>query len=348
MRQLVQTFLIDMRMSIRSFMGGFVVIVPILILVVLRAFIPSVESTSATFAVVVRGPNAVEPGLVDALDQFADVYQYDSVEEMDQKLRGTGSVEGLYWDPQADQYVSVVERTRQSNTIFSNGARVVRQYTYARMNAGADRITNFSHRVPPELSDRTKLSPVATVGGAIFFAYMSLMFGFLIGLSLVNDKEEGTDRAIKVTPVTKFDYFVGRSIFPFLLTLAYAIVGVLALRLTSVDLLQTYVAAIASFSVTLLIGLLLGGLAGNENVAIGIGKLLGMVLALSILGGILLPDGWTWAVWWSPIYWAFNVMRDIFTGVATWATVGWKSSVVVGVTGIYFLLLRGKIVKGLS
>jgi ABC-2 type transport system permease protein len=348
MRQLIQTFLIDMRMSARSFMAGFVVIVPTIVLVILRSFIPSVESTSATFAVVVDGPNAVEPGLIAALDEFADVFEYDTIDAMEQKLRGTGTVEGLYWDPDASQYVSVVERTQESNTVFSNGARVVRKYVHERSGEPPTRITHFSYGVPPELSDRTATSPVAVVGGAIFFAYISLMFGFLIGLALVNDKEEGTDRAIKVTPVTKFDYFVGHSIFPFLLTLLFAIVGLLGLRLGNVNMLQTYTATIASFSITLLIGLLLGGLGSNENEAIGIGKLIGMLLGLSILGGTLLPDNWMWAVWWSPVYWAFSVMRDIFSDTATWALVGWKSAVVVGLVGLYFILLRKKIIKGLS
>jgi ABC-2 type transport system permease protein len=348
MRQLIQTFLIDVRMSVRSFMGGFVVIVPIIILLVLRSFVPSVESTSANFAVVMSGSYAVEQGLVDMLSEFADVSEYDTIEAMEQKLRGTDSVEGLYRDPDTGQYVSVVERTRESNTIFSVGAQVVRQYMYDELIPGGGRITTFSSAVPPELSERTKTSPVATVGGAIFFAYVSLMFGFLIGLALVNDKEEGTDRAIKVSPVTKIDYFVGRSVFPFLLTLVYVVIGLVGLRLGHVNLLQTYTAAIASFSITLFTGLMLGGVANNENEAIGIGKLIGMLMALSILGGILLPDKWVWAVWWSPIYWSFSVMRDIISESATWAVVGWKSAVVIGTTGLYFLLLRKKIIKGLS
>ena len=189
---------------------------------------------------------------------------------------------------------------------------------------------------------------VATVGGAIFISFMSIMFGFLIGLGLVNDKEEGTDMAIKVSPVNKVDYFVGRSLFPFLLTVVYTAVGVFALRLGGVNMLQTYVVAIASFSTTLLIGMLLGGIGKNENEAIGIGKLSGMIIALSILGGTLLSDNWTWVVWWSPFFWTFDIMRDVFSDAATWGAVAWKSAAVMGTAGLWFLLFRKKIIKGLS
>ena len=124
---------------------------------------------------------------------------------------------------------------------------------------------------------------------------MAIIFGFLIGLNLVNDKEEGTDNAIKISPVSRVDYFVGKSIFPFLLTIGCVVIALLALRLIHVNILQTYAVAIVSFSTTLLLGLLLGALGKNDNKAIGIGKLGSMVVALSILGGTLLPDRWPWA-----------------------------------------------------
>ena len=348
MRQLVQTFLIDIRMSMKSFMGGYMLIVPAIILVVLRGFIPTVESTSANIAVVTSGPNAVEQPLVDSLDEFANVIVYDTVEDVEQKLRGTGSFEGLYWDPVEQQYVSLVERAREGNSVFSVGSRVVRQYTYRKLEPDGPSITRYSAGVPIELSDRSETSPVATEGGSIFVAFMSIIFGFMIGLNLVNDKEEGTDMALKVSPVSKVDYFVGKAIFPFILTLLYALIALAVLRLFHVNIIQTFAVAIASFASTLLVGLLLGALATNENEAIGIGKLVGMLVALSILGGTLLPDNWQWAVWWSPFYWVFDALGDVFNDSADWGSLGWKSAIIVGATGIYFLLLRKRIVKGLS
>jgi len=335
-------------MSVKGFMGGYLLIVPAAILIILRFFIPSVESTSANIAVVTEGANAVEQSLLESLDEFAHVVTFDTVERMEQKLRGTGSFEGLYWDPDAGQYVSVVERTRDGNTLFSVGARVVRQYEYRTLDPNGPTITHYSAGVPAELSDRSRISPVATVGGSIFVAFMTIVYGFMIGMNLVNDKEEGTDMALKVSPVSKFDYFVGKAIFPFLLTLLYAFITLAVLRLFNVNIFQTYAVAIASFACTLLVGLLVGAIATNENEAIGIVKLLGMVVGLSILGGTLLPDKWQWAVWWSPFYWIFDTLGDVFSETSTWGTLGWKSAVIIGAPAIYFLLLRKRIVKGLS
>ena len=241
MKQLVQLFLFDVKSSMKSFMGGYIIIVPMVILIILRMFLPSVANTTSTIAVVTEGPNAVEQGLIDELDAFADVKRYDTIDEMERKLRGTGSAEGLYWDPDADQFVSVVERTRESNTIFSVAARVVRQYTYQMDNPNAPRITRYSYGVPEELSDRTKTSPVATVGGSIFFAFMIIISGFLIGLNIITDKEMGTIQAIRISPADRVDYFLGKSIFPFLVLAVYTIVALLFLNLIHVNILQTYV-----------------------------------------------------------------------------------------------------------
>lgn len=348
MKQLMQTFLFDLRTSMNSFMGGYVVIVPVVILIILRTFLPSVESTSANIAIVASGPNAVAQDIIEELDSFADVSTYDTIEDMERKLRGAGSAEGLYWDPTAEQYVSVLERTSEGNTIFSVAARVIRQHTFRKNNSNAPYINQYTHGVPPELADRTKTSPVATIGGAIFIVFMLIISGFLIGLTIVNDKEEGTIQAIRISPVNKVDYFIGKSIYPLLVMLLYTIVGMLVLKLIHVNILQTYLVVVVSYSVALLFGLVLGALGKNENEAIGYGKLLSTIVALSILGGTLLPDKWQWAVWWSPLYWIYDILEEVFTESATWGVLGWKSAVVVGLTGIYFILLRKKIVKGLS
>ena len=348
MRQLTRVFLFDIKASMNSFMGAYMLIVPSVILFILRTFLPSVESTAANIAIVASGPNAVEQEIVETLHGFTDVTTYDTIEDMEQKLRGTGNVQGLYWDPVEEQYVSVLERTTESNTIFSAGTRVVRQHYFRKDNPNAPYINRYSYTVPPELSHRTRTSPVASTGGPIFIGFMLIISGFIIGMNIVNDKELGTIQAIRVSPASKVDYFAGKSIFPFLVTAFYTIVGLLMLKLIHVNILQTYLVVVVSFTVILLFGLVLGALGKNENEMIGYGKLLSMVVMLGVLGGTLLPDNWLWIVWWSPLYWVYDVLHEVFTESATWGGIGWKSAVILFTTGVYFLLLKKKIVRGLS
>lgn len=348
MKQLIQIFLMDMKMSVKSFMGGYMIIVPMVILIVLKFFLPSVESSTMSFAIVTEGPNAVDKELIEILDEFSDIYTYDSIEDMEQKLRDIGTIEGIYWDPTEEQYISVKERTIKEGTIFSNGAKVIRNYYYYKNYPNAPLVMVYSHGVPPELSDRTKTSPVSSTGGSIFIVYMTIITAFIIGLGVVNDKEYGTIMALQVSPVSKADYYIGKCIFPFIITALYTIISLLVLNLIHVNILQVYLVVVISFSITLLLGLLIGALGKNENEAIGIGKLLGMLGMLGILGGTLLPEAWKWVIWWSPFYWLFDILEEIFTETATWTTVAWKSGVVMGLTSIYFMLLRKKIIKGLS
>ena len=267
---------------------------------------------------------------------------------MEQKLRGTGTAEGLYWDPAAQQYVSVRERSLKGDTIFSVASRYIRQLYYQKNYPDASRITEFLHGVPAELSDRTKTPPVATMGGSIFIVFMIIVTAFIIGLGVVMDKEYGTDKALQASPLSKADYFIGKSIFPLFVMALYTILALLMLGLMHVNILQVYLVVLSSFTISLLFGLLIGALGKNENEAIGIGKLLSMVLMLAILGGTLLPENLQWLVWWAPIYWIYDILEEIFTETATWGSITWKSAVMVGLTGLYFMLLRKKIIKGLS
>ena len=348
MRQLIQMFKFDIKSTFKSFMGSYMIIVPMIMIIVLRFFLPSMDSTAATIAVVTEGPHAVKQEVIDELEAFAKVKTYATIEDMEKKLRGTDTVEGLYWDPDKGQYISVLERNIEKNTVFSSGARIVRQH-YAKGNF-PDRVkTNtFTYEVPEELSHRSKTSPVATMGGAMFLLFMSFISAFLIGLAVVNDKELGTDRALQITPLTKAEYYIGRSIFPLLVMAFYAIISLLILGLMHVNILQVYLVVISSFSITLLFGLLIGALAHNDNEAIGIGKMLGMLLMLSILGGTLLPDKWHWVVYWTPFYWVYDVLESVFTQTATWGDFAWKNALIIGICAVYFIVLKKKIVKGLS
>lgn len=348
MRQIIQMFLIDVRMSMKSFMGAYIVTVPLVILFVLRIFLPTVESTSATIAVVTEGPNAVEEEMIAKLEEYATVLSYSSIEAMKQKLRGTGSAEGLYRDPEAGQYVSVLEENIAGNTIFSVGARVIRRASYRQEYPDGRRLTSFTATVPEELSDRTENSPVATMGGAIFVVFLTIIAAFLIGLNIVNDKEYGTDKAIRASPVTTTEYYIGKSLFPLLVMVIYPVIAAIVLGLLEANLLQMYVGVILSFAISLFVGLLMGALGRNQNEAIGAAKSIAMVLMLAILGGALLPDNWQWVVYWVPAYWYYDLVEEIFTLQATWTSVAWKSAVMVGITGIYFLAMRKRFAKGLS
>jgi len=348
MKQLIQVFLTDVRMNLKHWMGAYMVIVPLAILLILKLFIPSVESTKATIAVVSEGVNAVESEMIVYLDDFAKIKEYPSIEEMENKLKGTGSVEGLYWNPDEEKYISVVEKAAKGKPVTSLASQVIRQKYYEDNYGETLGVMEFSSGVPDELSDRSETSPVASTGGSIFFVFMIIISGFIIGLGIVDDKENGTDRAILVSPVTKGEYFVGKSIYPLIIIAVYAIIGLLILGLMEVNILQVYTLVIVSFSTTLLFGLLLGALASNENEAIGVGKLLGWVVMLAILGGTMLPDNWQWAVWWAPFFWIFDMMEGVFTNNIEWIEIAWKSAITIGLTIVFTFLLRKKIIKGLS
>lgn len=350
MKQIVSMFVLDLKLNTKSFMGGYMLIVPMIILLVLQSFLPAVSESSVVVAIVNEGPNAVQldEKVFETLDRICDIQLVKNVEEMELVLLGTGEAEGLYWDPETERHISLLEMAKESNKAFSIAARIIRQGYFWKNYPNSTRITEFSYNVPPELSDRTATSPVATMGGAIFFVFMIIVSSFLIGLGIVNDKEYGTDLALRVSPVTKTDYLIGKSILPLAVLFIYAIIGLAFLGLLHVNILQVYLTCIVTFLLILLLGLIMGALGKNEIEGIGIGKVTGVFVMLVILGATLLPDGLKWIVYWAPFYWVYDIFRSIFTETMTWFDFLWKSGLVLGITGVFFFLLRGKIIKGLS
>lgn len=348
MKQLVQMIIFDIKMNFKNFMGAYMIIFPALILAILRFFIPTVESTALTFAVVNQGKNAVEEWVIEDLSSIGEILYYPSIADMKLKLRDIGYVEGLYHDHSSGNYVSLLESTGEDNKVFSFAARFIRQAAYKRANPDAARLTEFSYQIPEELSDRTKTSPVATTGAASFILFISMLASFLIGLSIVNDKDFGTVLAIRVSPVSKADYFIGRSVFPLLIVLFYACASLLVLGLMHVNLLQVFTVVVSSFALTLVYGLLIGAVGKNEVEAMGFGKAVSIILILGVLGATLLPAEWHWTVWWSPVYWLFDALDAVFTETADWYLVLINSGLSIAISLIYFMILRNKILRGLS
>lgn len=348
MRQLAQMVLIDVRMSLKSFVAAYMLVAPLLILVVFRLFIPSVQGTTATIAAVTTGPEAVAEDLLADLDRLFDLEHYETVERMEARLRGAGTVEGLYREAESGTYVSVVEEGSAANERFSVGAAAVRQYLLDRDYPDRRRVVRFQTSVPDALLDRTGNSPVATNGGAIFITLSIIITAFSVGLSVVNDKEYGTDRALKVTPLTRVEYYVAKAVLPVAIMLIYPAITVLVLGLEGVNLGMLYLSVILAVPTALVLGLFLGAMATNETEAMGVGKTLSTLVLLAILGGVLLPAAWQWTVYWVPVYWLFDMVEGIFSAGAVWTEVLWKSGVMVGTTAVYFLLARRRFAKGLS
>jgi ABC-2 type transport system permease protein len=348
MKQLWRIFLFDIRMSFKNFMGAYLLIIPMVILLILRSFLPAVDSSSANFAVINEGPNAVDQELIATLDEIGDVSFYSTIEELEDRMAAIGEIEGLYWDPVAGQYVSLVEKTGEDNELFTLAARYIRQQYLGDNYPELPRMVSFSAAVPPELSDRTEISPVATMGGSLFIVFISIMTAFMMGLAIVEDKDQGTILALRISPVSSSDYYIGRSLFPFLVTIAYSIIGVFMLGLAGINIMQMLTVVIPSFATAMVLGLFIGGMGKNEIEAMGIGKVSAMLFMFVLVAAALLPDNWHWTLWWMPVYWIFDALEEVFIQQADWFSVGWKSLLALALAGGYFLLLRKRIVRGLG
>ena len=73
MRQLFQMFKFDLKSNMSGFMGAYMIIVPLIMILILRFFLPSMDSSAATIAVVTEGPHAVKQEVINELERSLSV-----------------------------------------------------------------------------------------------------------------------------------------------------------------------------------------------------------------------------------------------------------------------------------
>ena len=67
MKQLLNMFKFDIKSTFKSGMGAYMMVAPMIMIIVLKFFLPSMDSTSANMAVVTEGPNAVKQEVIAEL-----------------------------------------------------------------------------------------------------------------------------------------------------------------------------------------------------------------------------------------------------------------------------------------
>lgn len=155
--------------------------------------------------------------------------------------------------------------------------------------------------------------------GAFVALSVSFLASIIMGLHIIEDKETGMMQALGVTPLQRRTYVLARGLFVVGMALVAVFSSLLALGLTEYDLAQMVVATLASSLAAVLFGFVLGAASGNQITGIANLKFGFLLVLLPAVLTILLPEAWHMALYWLPSYWAFAGFKAILVEGATWA-----------------------------
>ncbi len=151
-------------------------------------------------------------------------------------------------------------------------------------------------------------SPVREYTAVFFLLGMFLIGGLFIGLSIVDDRQSGTIRALAVAPVNVVEYMIGKSMLGLLVVVALTLaVATILLGPAAVNYPLLLISVAASLGVAVLIGFLIGLISNNMITAIAIIKVIGLPITGIPIAALFLPDHLKWLLYPFPNYWSFEV-----------------------------------------
>lgn len=156
----------------------------------------------------------------------------------------------------------------------------------------------------------------------IIYAYLlvfpALLIGVMIGLLLLDEKDDGVHLALMTTPLEKKGYIAYRLLFPTMVSFFYAIVILPIVGFTSISFIPTLLIAIMMSLEAPMAALFISSFASNKIEGLTLAKTLS-VLILSPLLGYILKSIWRWAGAIFPYYWSIlSVVRAVEGGIGFW------------------------------
>ncbi|MBB3114742.1 fluoroquinolone transport system permease protein [Paenibacillus phyllosphaerae] len=175
-----------------------------------------------------------------------------------------------------------------------------------------------------------------------FFAAFLLLFipllpGSMVGLLMLDERDENMIAYYAVTPLSRVGYFRYRLFLPCLLTLLLSSAFILYSGITHLQIESLYIVALLVLEAPM-IALFLVSFASNKVEGLAMTKASGLLFAGPIVA-FFVPEPWTYAGAWIPTFWT---TQSYLAGIAenSWHAFGWFIGGGIFQTAIIGRLLR--------
>lgn len=324
MKRIFSIFKRDVSSSIRDFLIIYMICAPILLAIGLKFFIPSATSASLQFAVDERLGNTV----IDEFEKYGNVETYASIGEIKNRINKIDDIAGITFNDEGE--FRIILEGNESHDTQEVPRKIIRSL-----------VSDDESGVNYVVKDiGIKMSPIAWVGGISLIITAITMGGILIGLNIIEEKESRTIMALNVSPMGRIEFILGKGIIGMLIPIIDVFLILWILNMLDVNLTMIFVMTVASSLIGILIGFLIGVISPNQIAGIANMKVLFLVVGMSIIGAILLPESKHFLLYWAPTYWSFIGLKGILLRTISWHSLGVYILWILGLTSLIFVLLK--------
>ncbi len=332
MKRMLAIFRRDIYSSTRDFLILYMIIAPILLTVGLKFFIPSAASASLQFAL----NSKLGAEVIEEFEKYGSVELYSSDEEIKERVGKIDDIAGISINDKGN--FRIILEGNESHDTKEIPRKIVRSIV-----SGEEVDVNY------KVSDiGIQMSPIAWIGGISLIITAITMGGILIGLNIIEEKESKTVKALNVSPMSRLEFIMGKSFIGIIIPIIDVFAILWILNMLDVNLYMIAVMTLASSIIGVIVGFLIGVTSPNQIAGIANMKLLFLLVGMSIIGAILIPQSQHFFLYWVPTYWAFMGFKGIILKTITWSQLGIYVIWILGLTCGIFLLLKNRIRKGLA
>ncbi|MCH4887981.1 ABC transporter permease [Acidaminobacter sp. JC074] len=330
MKRILSIAIRDFKSSVRDFIALYIMVSPIVLAFLIASFVPATESGMMTLAV----DKSVTQETLSYVSPYAHVEVFDNRQDLEDRVNALDDVIGLVEDHGTYEILKEGNEQDDSSTLIINLIR----------KGISEKTGQFELKSEISFSDiGAEVSPVALIG-LISMAVLALVLGgMVVSMNIIEEKENMTFGALNATPLSRFEFIVGKSLAGSIIAVIQIIAMYFIFGFGHVDLLQVLFISIMGLSIVIIMGFILGLVSPSQMAALANMKILFLPISITIIGALMIPTSKHFVLWWSPFYWIYDGMTNIVNETATWPGLLIDGLGVTVITFIIFLIFRKKI-----
>lgn len=312
----------------------YIIVVPLLLAFGVRFFLPAVGQ--ATVNVVVT--EDMSPALITRLTDYVHVEVVADQAALERRVLAVDDTAGIML--QTDGTYTILLEGNETHDTEVLPELVLRKVL------SADDVPLTLHTV--DVAEAP--FPFREMIGAFMALSMLCIGSVVMSLHIVEDKECRIMQALGVSPLSRGEYVMARSLLALIVTLVIVFSALWLLGIVAFQHLHMLLAVVIAALFAVLIGFVIGAISSNQIAAIAHIKFSVLLFLLPSILTLLLPERFWLVLAWLPTYWAFVIFRAILVEGAQWSALwlplGVNLALSLAIISVVYPWLRGKLELG--
>ncbi|MFW6120108.1 MAG: ABC transporter permease [Petrotogales bacterium] len=328
-RRMINVFKLDLKNSQRDKIMIYTMIAPILLAILFKIVAPDFQNISMKFTVLENNTEISEP-----LSKYGKVETVTDYDNLEKAVTREDETVGVYINNGEIALLMQGNESEQTKEL-------------AKLSLSGILMKGFVDELETSNLGKT-LPPVILFGFSLTVILSYTLGGLVIGFNIIDEKESEAMKALMITPVSKSELIVGRSIVGIVMPIIHALLAVLIFGVIGINIFQLILITMISSIIGIVLGFFIGVISSNQMTGITNMKISILLLLLPVVVSIVLPESQHIFLYWAPTYWSFSSIKYILTKSINWIELSYHMLWIALTTGLLFTVIWKKIRTGLK